>query len=60
MILRLLLFGLIAVVGVSLAAWVLTRDRRYLAFAWKVVRAAVIVLLALGLMFVRERALTAV
>ncbi len=60
MILRLLLFGLIAVVGVSLAAWVLTRDRRYLAFAWKVVRAAVIVLLALGLMFVLERALTVV
>jgi hypothetical protein len=59
-ILRLLLFGLIAVVGVSLAAWVLTRDRRYLAFAWKVVRAAVIVLLALGLMFVLERALTVV
>ena len=55
-----LLFGLIAVVGVSLAAWVLTRDRRYLAFAWKVVRASVIVLLALGLMFVLERALTAV
>lgn len=59
MIIRLVLFGLIAAVGVSLVAWVFTRERRYLAFAWNVLRASVIVLLALGLMFLLERALTA-
>jgi len=57
-IVRLVLFGLIVVIGVSLVAWVFTRDRRYLRFAWNVVRAALLVLLALGLMLVIERAIT--
>lgn len=60
MILRLVLFGLIAAIGVSLVAWVFTRDRRYLTWSWNVLRASVIVLLALGLMLLLERALTAV
>jgi len=59
-IVRLVLFGLIAAIGVSLVAWVFTRQRRYLTFALNVLRASVIVLLALGLMFLLERALTAV
>jgi hypothetical protein len=60
MIVRLVLFGLIATIGISLVAWVFTRQRRYLTFALNVLRASVIVLLALGLMFLLERALTAV
>ena len=57
MIVRLILFGLIVVIGVSLVAWVFTRDRRYLRFAWNVVRAALLLLVALGLMLVIERAI---
>jgi hypothetical protein len=55
-IVRLVLFGLIATIGISLVAWVFTRQRRYLTFALNVLlRASVIVLLALGLMFLLER-----
>jgi hypothetical protein len=54
---RLLLFVLIATIGVSLLAWVITRQPRYLAFAKLTAKCAVIALLAVALLLILERLL---
>jgi len=58
LIIRLLLFLVITTIGVSLTAYVFTRDRKYLKFAWNTFRFTLMFLLALGVMLMLERALT--
>ncbi|MBC7781082.1 MAG: hypothetical protein H7125_13360 [Proteobacteria bacterium] len=54
-IIRLVLFVIIAVIGVSLLAYVFTRDRKYLAFAWRTFKYSLLVLLVLALFIIFER-----
>lgn len=58
LIIRLLLFALIIAIGLSLLAYVFTRDRKYLRFAWNTFRYSLLFLLALALMVVAERLIT--
>ena len=55
LILRLLvmLVGLLLVISTGM--YIITRDRRYLEFAWKTARFTVLVLLVFALLFVLER-----
>ncbi len=56
MILLRLLFILVALVLVlSGALYLFTGDRRYVRFAWQVVRFAIILLLVFALLFILER-----
>ena len=59
-ILRLILFAVIATIGVSLLLYVFTGQRRYVAFAWNTFRFCVVFLLAMGLLLILERVILAV
>jgi len=50
----LLAFAALAVAGLGVA-FVLTRDRKYLRWAWRGVQVVLIVCVALGLLYVLER-----
>jgi hypothetical protein len=53
--LRLLAFLVVIAVGVSFAVFVWTRDRRWLRFAWQIVKYTVIVLLIVFALLALER-----
>ncbi|WP_018411704.1 hypothetical protein [Methyloversatilis thermotolerans] len=55
LVLRLIGVLLIITVGASFVAYVLTRDTRYLQFAWRVLRYAVIATLGVLALFLLER-----
>lgn len=55
LILRLFLVLVTLLLVLSGGMYVFTRDRRYLKFAWQVVRFTVLLLLVFGLLFVLER-----
>jgi hypothetical protein len=59
-IVRLLLFLSLAAIGVALALYLFTRDRRYLAFIVRVLKYSLIVLAAVLLFFAAERLLAPV
>jgi hypothetical protein len=56
-VIRLLGFLAVATVGVSLVAFVVTRDRRWLRFALQVLRLSVVVGIVLVLLYALERLL---
>ena len=55
LILRLLILLMTALLVLSGAMFVLTRNRKYLDFAWQTLRFAVLVILVFALLFVLER-----
>lgn len=55
LILRLFFILVILLVVLCGGMYLFTRDRRYLRFAWQVLRFAVLVLLVFGLLFLLER-----
>ena len=55
LILRLLIVLMTALLVLSGAMFVLTRNRKYLDFAWQTLRFAVLVILVFALLFVLER-----
>lgn len=55
LILRLFMLLAALLLVLSGGMYVFTRDRRYLRFAWQIVRIVVMVLLVFGLLFVLER-----
>lgn len=55
LILRLFLILVTLLLVLSGGMYVFTRDRRYLKFAWQVMRLAVFLLLVFALLFVLER-----
>jgi len=57
-ILRLVVFAVIATIGVSLVAYVFTRQRRYLTFAWVTFKFTLVFLLAVALLIILERTIT--
>ena len=59
-VLRLILFAVIATIGVSLLLYVFTGQRRYLTFAWNTFKFCVIFLLAMALLLIVERVILAV
>jgi hypothetical protein len=59
-VIRLILFAVIATIGVSLVAYVFTGQRKYLTFAWNAFRICVIFLLAMGLLLILERVVLAI
>jgi hypothetical protein len=59
-VLRLIVFAVIAAIGVSLVAYVFTRERRYLNFAWTTFKFTLIFLLAMALLIILERTLTVI
>lgn len=54
-ILRLFLILVILLLVLSGGMYAFTRDRRYLRFAWQVIRLAVFILLLFALLFILER-----
>ena len=56
-VIRLLGFLAIATIGAALLAYVITRNRRWLRFAYQVLRLAVVTGLVLALLYVLERLL---
>jgi hypothetical protein len=56
-VIRLLGFLAIATIGASLVAYVMTRDRRWLRFAFQVLRLAVVIGVVLALLYMLERVL---
>ena len=56
-VIRLLGFLAIATIGASLLAFLLTRNRRWLNFAWQLLRFSVVAGLVLVLLYVLERTL---
>lgn len=57
LIMRLLLLLAVLGVGGSVILWLLTGNPRYRAWAWKIFRVAVVVVLAVMALFVIERVL---
>jgi len=55
LILRLILVVVTLMLVVSGGMYVLTRNRRYLKFAWQTVRFTLLLLVVFGLLFVLER-----
>ncbi len=55
MLIRLALILSALLVVVSFAAYLLTRDTRYLSFAWQVVRFILFALLVFGVLYLLER-----
>jgi len=51
-----LMFGVLMIVG-SLAGWVFTRNRRFLALAWNITRILGLLAIAAALLYVFERVL---
>jgi len=60
LVIRLVLIAVIATVGLSLVAYVFTRDRKYLNLAWNTFKYSVLFLMALAVMLIIERAILAV
>ena len=60
LILRLIRIFALMAIGVSLALYVYTRQRRYLQFAWRVFTAAVMFVLLLMAFYAAERLLVVV
>ena len=56
-VIRLLGFLAIATIGAALVAYVMTRNRRWLRFAYQVLRLSVVTGLVLVLLYVLERVL---
>ena len=56
-IVRLLLFAVLAVIGAALLLWIVKRDPRYLRFIWLTLKFALLLLLAILLWFAAERLL---
>lgn len=54
-LLRLLIFFVLVTVGVSGVLYVFTRNKRYLKFAWLVLKFAFVFVIVLGVLFVLER-----
>ncbi len=59
-VLRLILFAVIATIGVSLVLYVFTGQRRYATFAWTTFRFCVVFLLAMALLLIVERVILAI
>jgi hypothetical protein len=59
-IVRLLLFIVLAAIGAALLMWLVTRDRRYLRFVGLTLKFALVMLLVILLGFAAERLLTPV
>lgn len=59
-VLRLILFAVIATIGVSLVLYVFTGQRRYVTFAWKTFKFCVVFLLAMALLLIVERVILAI
>lgn len=55
LILRLFFILVVLLVVLSGGMYIFTQDRRYLGFAWRTLRFALLVLLVFGLLFVLER-----
>jgi len=55
LILRLFLVLVVLSLVLSVAMYIFTRNRRYLKFAWQVLRFTVLLLLVFALLFVLER-----
>jgi len=55
LILRLFLLVVVLLLVLSGGMYAFTRDRRYLKFAWKVLRFSVVLLLLFAVLFVLER-----
>jgi hypothetical protein len=55
MLIRLALFLSVLLIVTSFAAYLFTRDKRYLQFAWQVVRFILFVLLVFGALLLLER-----
>lgn len=47
-------------IGSAVVAWLVTRDRRYLALAWRVGKGAIVVALAIFALLIAERLLVIV
>jgi hypothetical protein len=60
LVLRILGALLIIVFGVSAAAYLVTRDRRWLRLSWKIVRVGVIIVLIILFLFILERLVIAI
>jgi hypothetical protein len=56
-VVRLAAFLVIAILGVALVAYVITRDARWLRFAFQVLRFATVAGIAVALLYMLERAL---
>ena len=59
-IVRLLLFVVLAAIGAALLMWLVTRDRRYLRFVGLTLKFALVMLLVILLGFAAERLLSPV
>lgn len=55
LILRLFLIAVVLLLVLSGGMYIFTRNRRYLAFAWRTLRFAVFLLLVFAVLFVLER-----
>ncbi len=55
LIMRLILVLAVLLILLSVAMYVFTRNRRYLAFAWQVIRVTVLLLSVFALLFLLER-----
>lgn len=55
LVMRLIAFAVLVAIGVSLLAFVVKRDRRYLEFAFRLFKYTLILLSAFGLFYVLER-----
>ena len=55
LLLRIVAILAVLAIGSSVLAWVVTRDRRYLQFAWRVAKGSLIVALAVMALFAAER-----
>ena len=55
LLLRLVAILAVLAIGASVLTWVITRDRRYLALAWRIAKGALIVALAVMGLLAAER-----
>lgn len=55
LLLRLVAILAVLAIGASVLTWVVTRDRRYLALAWRIAKGALIVALAVMGLLAAER-----
>lgn len=60
LILRILGALLIVIIGVSAAAYLVTRDRRWLRLSWQILRVGLVILLIILALFALERLLIAI
>ena len=60
LVLRIVAFAAVLLIGASLAAFLFTRDRRFLRFAWQLVKYTVLFAGVVLILFALERAVTLV